>query len=374
MSASDPGGRNAAIRPGPDVAVEDRRDQLVDLISAGTEPDRDDLTDWIRSTEPLTDSETVNRIVDRLTGRADGLGAIESLLVDPTVTEVMINGPGPVWLDRGRRLEPTDVELDEPDIGLLLERILDPLGLRVDRSSPMVDARLPDGSRVNAVVPPLALDGPIVTIRRFATEAVSLEAFGDTELIDLLRRLTDDRATMLVVGSTAAGKTTLLNAIGGELHPDERVVTIEDTAELQLPGRHVVRLEARPPNSEGVGEVTMRQLVRNALRMRPDRLVIGEVRGPEALDLVLALNTGHRGSLATCHASSPDGALRRLATLSLLGAADLPPLAVKEQVHGAFDVIVHVSRVGSDRRIVTVATVPDDPDRPPVSVWSFPNR
>ncbi|MGI9611556.1 MAG: CpaF family protein [Acidimicrobiales bacterium] len=374
MIAQEPAGQEAQTHHPTAVAVEDRRDQLVDLISAGSKLDRDDLIDWVRSTEPLADTETVNRIVDRLTGRAEGLGAIDSLLVDPTVTEVMINGPGPVWLDRGHTLEPTDLELDEPDIGVLLERILDPLGLRVDRSSPMVDARLPDGSRVNAVVPPLALDGPIVTIRRFATEAVTLEAFGDADLIDLLRQLIDDRATMLVVGSTAAGKTTLLNAIGGVLHPDERVVTIEDTAELRLPGRHVVRLEARPPNSEGIGEVTMRQLVRNALRMRPDRLVIGEVRGPEALDLVLALNTGHQGSLATCHASSPGGALRRLATLSLLGAADLPPLAVNEQVHGAFDVIVHVARVGSARRIVTVATVPDDPDRPPVSLWSHPNR
>jgi pilus assembly protein CpaF len=345
-------------------------DDVVDLLAVWPDLDRHDLTDWVRSVEPLRDGASVDRIVDQLVGRSAGLGAIEALLFDPSVTEIMINGPGPVWLDRGQRLEPTDIELDEHDIGLLLERILDPLGLRVDRSSPMVDARLPDGSRVNAVVPPLALDGPIVTIRRFASEAVPLDAFAEPSVVDLLEQLTADRATMLVVGPTAAGKTTLLNAIGSSVHPDERIVTIEDTAELQLPGRHIVRLEARPQNSEGVGAVTMRQLVRNALRMRPDRLVIGEVRGPEALDLVLALNTGHRGSLATCHASGPEGALRRLTTLSLLGDADLPPVAIREQVHGAFDVIVEVARVRDRRRVVTVAAVPDDPDRAPSYLWS----
>ncbi len=350
--------------------VDDRLDELIDLIVAEPDLDRDDLVDWVRSTAPLVDGATVGRIVDRLTGRADGLGAVGALLVDPGVTEVMINGEGPVWVDRGHRLEPAEVFVDESDIHLLLERILDPLGLRLDRSSPMVDARLPDGSRVNAVIPPLAIDGPTVTIRRFSAEAVPLDAFADPAAVELVGELTAGRATTLVVGATAAGKTTLLNAIGGLLDPDERIVTIEDTAELRLPGRHVIRLEARPPNSEGVGEVTMRHLVRNALRMRPDRLVIGEVRGPEALDLVLALNTGHQGSLATCHASDPDGALRRLTTLALLGDADLPPDAIREQVNGAFDVVVHVARVGPRRRIVEIATVGDDPSQPPTTVWA----
>ena len=350
--------------------IEDRIDQLVDLLQSQPDLDRHDLTDWVRSSSPLTDAATVGRLVDRLTGRADGLGAVGALLTDPHVTEVMINGAGPVWVDRGHRLEPVDAVVDEADIYLLLERILDPLGLRLDRSSPMVDARLPDGSRVNAVVPPLAIDGPAVTIRRFSTQAVPLSAFADPPVTQLIEELTAERATTLVVGATAAGKTTLLSAIGALLDPDERIVTIEDTAELRFPGRHVVRLEARPPNSEGVGEVTIRHLVRNALRMRPDRLVIGEVRGSEALDLVLALNTGHRGSLATCHASGPDGALHRLTTLALLGDADLPPAAIREQVTGAFDAIVHVARLGGRRRIVEVATVGDDPTVPPSTVWS----
>jgi pilus assembly protein CpaF len=344
--------------------------ELIDLIAAKPDLDRNGLVDLVRSSAPLTDGRTVGRTIERLTRNADGLGAIEAFLADPTVTEVMINGPGPVWLDRGNKLEATAVALDAAEIDLLIERILDPLGLRVDRSSPMVDARLPDGSRVNAVVPPLAIDGPTVTIRRFASEPVRLDAFADPALVELLGELTTARTTMLVVGATAAGKTTLLNALGSLVDPDERIVTIEDTAELNFAGRHVVRLEARPANSEGVGEVTMRQLVRNALRMRPDRLVIGEVRGAEALDLVLALNTGHRGSLATCHASGPDGALRRLVALALMGDADLPPLAVREQVRGAFDSVVHVARVGTRRRIVDVATVPDDPDQPLDRLWS----
>jgi pilus assembly protein CpaF len=344
--------------------------ELVELLADQPELDRDDLVDWVRATAPLAEATTVHRLVDRIADRASGLGALDELLVDPSVTEVMINGPGPVWVDRGQRPEPAGVTVDAGEITLLLERILDPLGLRVDRSSPMVDARLPDGSRVNAILPPLAIDGPTVTIRRFAAEAVPLAAFLEPAGVDLLGRLTADRATMLVVGATAAGKTTLLNAIGALIHPDERIVTIEDTAELRFPGRHIVRLEARPPNSEGVGEVTLRHLVRNAFRMRPDRIVIGEVRGPEALDLVLALNTGHRGSLATCHANGAASALRRLATLATMGDADLAPTAISEQVWGAFDVVVQVDRVGGQRCVVEIASVPDDPNRAPERLWS----
>lgn len=351
-------------------SIEDRLDELVDLLAEQPELPPGDLTEWVRSAVPLADSATVARAVERLTDEPGDLGELEAILLDPEVTEIMINGPGPVWLDRGGRPAPVELTVNAHEIALLLERILDPLGLRVDRSSPMVDARLADGSRVNAVVAPLALDGPIVTIRRFAAEPVPLESFGEPPVVELVSELVEAESTMLVVGATAAGKTTLLNAIGARIHPDARIITIEDTAELRLPGRHVVRLEARPPNSEGIGQITLRQLVRNALRMRPDRLVIGEVRGPEALDLVLALNTGHRGSLATCHASDPEGALRRLTTLALLGDADLPPTAIRDQVHGAFDVVVHVERVAGLRRIVDIATVPDDPTRPLPRLWS----
>jgi pilus assembly protein CpaF len=318
-----------------------------------------DLVEAVRVADPLLDTASVGFLVARVLHRADGLAAIKPLLDDPAVTEVMINGPGPVWLDRHGRLEPSSIALDSHDIGLLVERILEPLGLRVDRSSPCVDARLPDGSRVNVVVPPLALDGPVVTIRRFGSQPVTLTRFGKPAVVALLGRLMTEQATLLVVGSTGAGKTTLLNALGALIEPHERVVTIEDTAELRLPGRHVVRLEARPANSEGVGAVDLRALVRNALRMRPDRLVIGEVRGAEALDLVLALNTGHRGSLATCHASGPSGALRRLEALALLGGVDLPPPVIRHQLASAFDVIVTVARTGQgpDRQIVDVSEV-----------------
>lgn len=327
---------------------------LVERLVEHPGADRADVVEWIRSTDPLLDLGAVDALADRVLSRRDGLGPIDPLLTDPGVTEIMVNGPGPIWIDRGHGSEPTTIEIAAEEIAVLIERILDPLALRVDRSSPMVDARLPDGSRVNVIVPPLALDGPVVTIRRFRTSAVTLDHFGDGEVAQLLVDLIDERTTILVVGPTAAGKTTLLNALGNRIDGGERVVTIEDTAELSFTGPHVVRLESRPANSEGVGEVTLRHLVRNALRMRPDRLVIGEVRGAEALDLVLALNTGHRGSLATCHASDPAGALRRLETLALLGDAALPIEALRDQIVGAIDVVVQVGRVGSQRRIVSI--------------------
>ncbi|MEZ5407774.1 MAG: ATPase, T2SS/T4P/T4SS family [Acidimicrobiales bacterium] len=320
------------------------------------------LVEAVRQAAPLLDTTTVAALVERVRGRArlDGLGALQPLFDDSEVTEIMINGPGPVWADRGGRLEPVDVLLGPHDIGLLVERILEPLGLRVDRTSPWVDARLPDGSRVNVVVPPLALDGPVVTIRRFAAHPVPLASFGPPPLEDLLVRAMAERRTIMVVGATGAGKTTLLNALAATLDPHERVITIEDTAELSFPGRHVVRLEARPASSEGVGAVDLRALLRNALRMRPDRLVIGEVRGAEALDLVLALNTGHRGSLATCHASGPTGALRRLEALAQMGSVDLPRGVVRAQLADALDLIVTVARTADGaRRVVAVNAVED---------------
>jgi pilus assembly protein CpaF len=228
----------------------------------------------------------------------------------------------------------------------------------------LVDARLPDGSRVNVVIPPLALDGPCITIRRFAARAVPLGGFSaDSDLVDSLVASVRDRLTILVVGGTGAGKTTLLNALAAHVPAGERLVTIEDTAELRLPGDHVVRLEARPPNADGVGEVTIRQLVRNALRMRPDRLIVGEVRGGEALDLLQALNTGHDGSLSTCHANGTTEALHRLETLVLLAGVELPLAAVRDQIDAAVDLVVLVGRRGSARRVIEVAEVAYDGDR-----------
>ncbi len=314
---------------------------------------RDELLERARVGRPLLDGGSLVEAVDRAMQRVHGLGPIAGLMADPAVTELMINGPGPVWVDRDGQLEATSLQLSDDEVRLLVDRIIDPLGLRVDRTSPVVDARLPDGSRVNIVVPPLALAGPTITIRRFAARPVPLDAFGPPSLVALLRSLVRARATIVVAGGTGAGKTTLLNALGRELDVAERLIVIEDTSELRLPGEHVVRLEARPPNSEGVGAFTIRQLVRNALRMRPDRLIIGEVRGGEALDLLMALNTGHTGSLTTCHANSCDAALQRLETLALMAEVDLPLEAIRRQLVAAVDVVVHVSRDAVGRRSVT---------------------
>jgi pilus assembly protein CpaF len=236
--------------------------------------------------------------------------------------------------------------------------------LRVDRTSPIVDARLPDGSRVHAVVAPLAIDGTCVCIRRFAARAWPLDAFAGEEVSGLLRWAVEARCNMVVSGATSSGKTSLLNALAGLVPRRERIITIEDAAELRLPGEHVVRLESRPATSEGVGAVTIRQLLRAALRMRPDRLVVGEVRGAEALDMVQALNTGHDGSLATCHANSAVDALRRIESMVLEGAPALPLVAVREHVHTSVDLVVHTARAGGGHRhIAEVAEVHPDPDR-----------
>ncbi len=316
-----------------------------------------ELVEEARLSSPLSDVSDLSERIDRLVARARGLGALAPFFDDSDITEVMVNGPGPVWIDRAGVVEKSEVSVGANDIALLVERILEPLGLRVDRVSPFVDARLPDGSRVNIVVPPLAIDGPVVTIRRFATKSVGLDRFGPPEVRELLRRLVVGRATMLVVGGTGAGKTTLLNALAVNIGSTERVITVEETAELRLPGDHVVRLESRPANREGVGEVTIRQLTRNALRMRPDRLVIGEVRGGEALDLLLALNTGHEGSLATCHANDPLAGLRRVETLALFGGVDLPLSAIREQLLAAVDVVVFVGKRANERLVLSVAEV-----------------
>ncbi|MCU1485646.1 MAG: hypothetical protein JWN67_2392 [Actinomycetia bacterium] len=336
----------------PDAAVADRVHRLVlEERPAGAELRRR-ITELAHLEAPLLDDDGVGRLVDAVAARTVGLGALEPVLADPEVTEVMVNGPGPVWVERGGQLRRLDVWLDRREVELLVERVVAPLGLRVDRTSPLVDARLADGSRVNAVVPPLALDGPYLTIRRFGARAIGLDELAPAGVADLLGWAVRARCNVLVSGGTGAGKTTLLNALAGCIPPGERVVTVEDAAELRLPLEHVVRLEARPANAEGAGEVRVRDLVRNALRMRPDRIVVGEVRGAEALDMLQAMNTGHEGSLSTCHANGPADALRRLETMVLGGAPGLPLAAVREQVAAAVDLVVQVARVAGGRRAV----------------------
>jgi pilus assembly protein CpaF len=304
---------------------------------------------------PLHERE---EIVTRILRDTIGLGPLEELLSDPEVEEVMVNGHESVYVERRGKIEATDVRFaDEADLRNSIERILAPLGRRVDELSPMVDARLADGSRVNVVIPPLAVDGPAVSIRRFAgrrPSAAELVELGTMSMAqcDLIAAAVGDRRSMLISGGTGSGKTTLLNALSAFVSPAERVVTIEDAAELRLQQPHVVRLESRPASVEGRGEVTVRDLLRNALRMRPDRIVIGEVRGPEALDLLTALNTGHRGALSTVHANSPADALRRLETLALMAGVGLPHAAIREQLGRGFELIVHLERLADGRRVV----------------------
>ncbi|HEX8206177.1 MAG TPA: CpaF family protein, partial [Solirubrobacteraceae bacterium] len=312
----------------------------------------------------MLDAASREELVRRVAERSFGLGPLEPLLADPAVDEVMVSGAGRVWVERGGRLEETGVKFaSEAALRHAIERILAPLGRRVDEAEPLCDARLPDGSRVNVVIPPLALDGPSLTIRRFRPRGLSpadLVACGSwsAPLHDLLRAAVRARLNVLVSGGTGSGKTTTLNALSAFVPASERIVTIEDAAELRLRQPHVVRLEARPASLEGRGEVTIRQLVRNALRMRPDRIVVGEVRGAEALDMLSAMSTGHDGSLSTVHAGSAEEALRRVETLALMAGLGLPHAAVRDQVAGALDLVVHQARLpDGGRAVVSVAEV-----------------
>ena len=310
-------------------------------------------------------SEAERTLLRRMvTERSLGLGPLEPLLADAAVDEVMVNGHGRVYVERHGVIESTDVAFDsEGDLRHTIERILAPLGRRVDEAEPLVDARLADGSRVNVVIPPLALDGPVLTIRRFRPSGFGpddLVACGtmDAALYNLLAACVRARLTILVSGGTGSGKTTTLGALSSFIPDDERIVTIEDAAELRLRQPHVVRLEARPASLEGRGEVTIRRLVRNALRMRPDRIVVGEVRDGAALDMLSAMASGHDGSLSTVHAGSPAEALRRVETLALMAGVGLPHAAVRELVAGAIDLVVHQRRERDGRRrIVAVSEV-----------------
>ncbi len=302
------------------------------------------------------------RIVADICDEMLGLGPIEPLLKDDTITEVMINGPKQIFVERGGKLSLTKVQFhDEAHLMNIVERILSPLGRRVDEASPLVDARLADGSRVNIIIHPLSLVGPCVTIRKFSKTALSVEnliSFGtlSEDMAEFLRACVKARLNILVSGGTGSGKTTTLNVLSSFIPNDERIVTIEDAAELRLQQQHVVTLEARPANIEGKGEITIRDLVRNALRMRPDRIIVGEVRSGEALDMLQAMNTGHDGSLTTAHANSPRDALSRLETMVLMAGMDFPVRAIREQISSAIDLILQQSRIQDGSRKVMYIT------------------
>ena len=342
--------------------VQRRLIERVDTASGTPAEMRAHLRELLRDEEPLLVSSRFERMLDELVDEVGGLGPLEPFLADASITEVMINGPGRAYVERNGRLEQIALNLDAAAIVRLVERVVAPLGLRLDRASPMVDARLADGSRLHAVIPPLAVDGPCVTIRRFGARAVPLDAFGlGSHAAAFLEWVVAAGWNVLVAGGTSAGKTTLLNALSAGIPSGERIVTIEETAELRLAQPHVVRLEARPANAEGAGEVSVRALVRAALRMRPDRVVVGEVRGGEALDMMQALNTGHEGSMSTIHANGTGDALARLETLTLLADSGLPLAAVRSQLAASVDVVVHVARrAGGIRQVEAIAEVVDD--------------
>jgi pilus assembly protein CpaF len=326
---------------------------------------RDRVVDDIRtqlSAEAGISRDDRERLIAEIADDILGHGPIERLLADDSVTEIMVNGHSDVWVERQGRLYQTTVRFnDDSHLRRIINKMVAQVGRRIDESSPMVDARLPDGSRVNAVIPPLSLSGPLITIRKFANkrldlqEMIRLGTLGQ-ETVDFLQRCIMAELNILISGGTGTGKTTLLNALSQAVPDTERIVTIEDAAELQLKQAHVLRLEGRPKNIEGVGEISIRDLVRNALRMRPDRIIVGEVRGAEALDMLQAMNTGHDGSLTTVHANAPRDALARIETMVLMAGYDLPLRAIRQQVASALDLIVHLERLEDGGRRVTSIT------------------
>jgi pilus assembly protein CpaF len=312
--------------------------------------------------EPGLSREDRERLVGELVDDVLGHGPLERLLGDDSITEIMINGPFDVWIERNGSLHKTSVHFnDESHLRRIITKMVAQVGRRIDESQPMVDARMPDGSRVNAVIPPLSLSGPLMTIRRFGNERLNMEGLIGIgtltpDTAELLECCVQARLNVLISGGTGAGKTTLLNVLSSAIPNSERIVTIEDAAELKLAQRHVLRLECRPKNIEGEGEVTIRDLVRNSLRMRPDRIVVGEVRGAEALDMLQALNTGHDGSLSTVHANAPRDALARVETMVLMAGYDLPLRAIRQQIASALDLIIHLERLHDGSRKVTSIT------------------
>ena len=305
-----------------------------------------------------------HRLFEAIAAEILGFGPLQPLLEDDTITEIMVNGPKNIYVERAGKLQRVPVAFEDDDhVMRIIERIVAPLGRRVDESSPYVDARLPDGSRVNIVIPPISLVGPVVTIRKFFKTPLTVQdlvKFGSItpEAVQFLEACVKARLNIVISGGTGSGKTTLLNILSGYIPHDERIITVENAAELQLRQEHVVTLESRPPNIEGRGEVTIRQLVINTLRMRPDRIIVGEVRGAEALDMLQAMNTGHEGSMTTVHSNSPRDTLARLETMTLMAGMELPVRAIREQISSAIDLVVHQSRMrDGSRKVVAIAEV-----------------
>ncbi|MCX7968047.1 MAG: CpaF family protein [Armatimonadetes bacterium] len=359
-------------------AIDQLRQSLQERLMQDIERDPSLLQErdrLIRLLESAFDSEVASRnlVLSRtermqlqlsLINEILGYGPLQPLLEDPEISEIMVNGPYQVYVERHGKVELTGVRFrDEQHLIRIIEKILLPLGKRVDERVPMVDARLPDGSRVNVIIPPVSLNGPCVTIRKFSRDPFTMSdiiSFGTLtpEAAQFLQASVQAKLNILITGGTASGKTTLLNVLSAFIPNDERIITIEDTAELQLRQDHVVRLEARPPNIEGIGEVTIRDLVRNALRMRPDRIIVGECRGGEALDMLQAMNTGHEGSMTTIHANNPREALSRLETMVLMAGMDLPVRAIREQIAGAIDIIVHMARLrDGSRKVMQISEI-----------------
>ncbi len=375
ISRNGDGGPALAEVPGPQLAVDPYAEVKAKVHHAciaklGPElfkQDPDDLTDRVYKAvseelalagTPLTREER-RELVLQLTDDILGYGPLERLLADDSVTEVMVNGHDHVYVERSGKIERTGARfVDEAHVMRIIDKIVSQVGRRIDESSPMVDARLPDGSRVNAIVPPLSLNGPTLTIRKFSRDPYTINdliSFGtvSARAAQFLGACVRGKLNMLISGGTGTGKTTMLNAISASIPSDERIVTIEDAAELQLQQEHVITLESRPANIEGKGEIKIRELVRNTLRMRPDRIIVGEVRGPETLDMLQAMNTGHEGSLTTIHANTPRDALSRLETLVMTAGIELPHRAIREQIASAFDVLVQIQRLVDGTRRVT---------------------
>src|SRR5580698_6093627 len=311
----------------------------------------------------LTDTDRT-RLIEEIKNELLGLGPLEPLLWDDSVTDILVNGAHQIYVERQGKLSPTDVKFqDDQHLMLIIDRIVSQVGRRVDEASPMVDARLPDGSRINAIIPPLALDGPSLSIRRFGRKRYNIDDLVDKktlvpEIVEFLRTIVRARLNLLICGGTGSGKTTMLNCMSLFVPADERIVTIEDSAELMLQQPHVVRLETRPANVEGKGEVSQRDLVKNTLRMRPDRIIVGEVRGGEVFDMLQAMSTGHDGSIATIHANTPRDSLGRLEMMMLLSGVSIPQRAMRQQIASALNIIVHVSRLSDgSRKILRISEI-----------------
>ena len=337
------------------------------LYNAALDPEelRDRVISDIRaqlSQETGISRDDRERLAEQIADDILGHGPLERLLADETITEIMVNGPHDIWIERHGRLYETAVRFDdESHLRRMINKIVAQVGRRIDEGQPMVDARLPDGSRVNAVIPPLSLSGPLLTIRKFQNKRFDLNELIrigtlSPDTVEFLRRCVRAKLNILISGGTGTGKTTLLNAVSASIPDADRIVTIEDAAELSLAQRHVLRLESRPKNMEGEGEIPIRALVRNSLRMRPDRIIVGEVRGPEALDMLQAMNTGHDGSLSTVHANSPRDALARIETMVLMAGYDLPVRAIRQQVSSALELIIHIERLEDGSRKVSHIT------------------